>query len=393
MKPASLLLNVILLALGVVIGRFALHQGAQEPTMSEPVIFKDEPVTASEASDTKETKLAARPSLGDTLNLPRSADRRRIIFGVLANLTAENWEPVYKAFLEQKCQGKLNADEWELLLATLGDVAGPTVMPRLIQDLHIGMDGASPTDVHSVLRAWAARNPSQAEGWANTITQKKFRDGLWSGYFGGLAEANLKMAREKFAKVEPKDRHYSFYDVAPRVFQQEGVAGGIVWLAETLQRTNLTSSAEVGYAGLVFGAVADRMMDANAARGECETTMNWLLQHAGKPYASSTKWDKAAQLLVSQAPEKAVNYFQKIYAEHRQEASMGLARSVDVWAIKDKSATEQWLTSQQSQPFYDMVVVQFIRKLQTTAPEETGKWIETVTDSKLRSSLQVRPQP
>ena len=204
------------------------------------------------AKDKAAEKEPPAPSLGmnspadlaRALSDPVSSHRRAALYRTLSELTPDNWQPLYDAFMERRKQGRHDQGDWELFLNALGAVDGQRAMTRLVRDMG-NLKSSPPPDFHYILRTWVPANQAEALAWHESLPKGPFRDGLWSGYLGGLAEVDLDAAIKGVEAVDAQYRGYFLFDLAPRVFQNGGLAAGNAWLLTVIQcNENSTPEAQ-----------------------------------------------------------------------------------------------------------------------------------------------------
>lgn len=340
-----------------------------EPPPSAPVMAKHSPA-----------------DLARILADPVASHRRAALYRTLAELTPDNWQPVYDAFMERRKQGRHDSGEWELFLNALGAVDGQRAMLRLVQDMG-NLNSSPPPDFHYILRTWVPANQKEALAWNESLPKGPFRDGLWSGYLGGLAEVDLDAAIKGVEAVDAQYRGYFLYDLVPRVFQNGGLPAGDAWLQTVISSNGNGTPEAQNHVRQVFQFVSRRVVEAHEAAGQPLESVKWMEAHAGKPYFSQSTWNNAAAAAMKADPPAALERFTSLTGPLQTTA---LNSAMTSWAGTDLPAAQQWLAARQDTPYYDSAATGLINHLLKSDPPAAVKWIDSLADPAARESLRRR---
>jgi hypothetical protein len=335
-------------------------------------------------------KPAPRPAAQDisvVLSDPIAANRRQALYQTLAGLTKDNWQPVYAAFMQRRKEGRHDGTEWELFLNALGAVDGARAMERLMADFSPDMNGVPWPDYHYLVRTWVPANKEEAMAWQSSLPKGLFRDGLWSGVIGGLAEVDLQAAIGEVEKMDPDTRRYFLYDLSPRVFQQGGLAGGEAWL-QTVATAAANKPESRSHVARVFSMVSSRVVETHTANGRPLDAVDWLAKHRQQPYWSGEhNWQAAVRDSLKADPQKALAHFAAMDGQMRGET---LHTGVMEWAKTDATAAERWLAAKQDEPWYDSAAKGLINHHLQSKPADAQKWIESLADPAARDAYKSR---
>ncbi len=324
--------------------------------------------------------------LARALSNPVSSHRRAALYRTLSELTPDNWQPLYDAFMERRKQGRHDQGDWELFLNALGAVDGQRAMTRLVRDMG-NLKTSPPPDFHYILRTWVPANQEEALAWHESLPKGPFRDGLWSGYLGGLAEVDLDAAIKGVEAVDAQYRGYFLFDLAPRVFQNGGLAAGNAWL-QTVIQTNENGTPEAQqHVRQVFREVSSRVIAANEAAGQPLESVKWMESHAEKPWFNQSTWNSAVASAVKTDPSAALAHISTL---NSQLQSSALNSAITTWAGDDLPATEKWLAARQDTPFYDSAATGLINHLIKSDPPAAVRWIDSLSDPAARESMRRR---
>lgn len=386
MNMTRLVQAALLFAAGLITGKLWPELGDRTSvSRASGTADRNRPVLTAAIPSEEDARPMVRPAKA-ILAEPKTANRRAALYRALAELTPDNWEPMYQAFMDRKKQGCHDDTEWELFLNALGAVDGQRAMLRLMKD--IGKVDSSPApDFHYILRTWVPANYDEALAWNDSLPKGPFRDGLWSGFVGGMAELDLDAAIRAVEAVEGQYRGYFLYDLVPRVFQQRGLEGGEQWL-NTVVEANRSPEGYSPHVMSVFSQVSGRMIEGYTAAGEPLRAVEWLAKHSGQPYFSGDeKWKAAAKASISHDPRAAMDKFLTLEGSG---LNVSLGSGILEWMRQDGKSAKEWLAKHQDNPHYDKAAEPVIQEMLRRNDPEARQWVDSLADPNLRASYSSR---
>lgn len=380
-------LPIVFLA-GALAGHYLVPRSPSTEADPSPTgVRKDKPAAPPPAIQAKAEREPVSGNLQTSLNDPIAANRRWALYQTLAGLTKDNWQPVYDGFMQRRKEGRHDGAEWELFLNALGAVDGARAMQRLMADFTPDMNNSPWPDYHYILRTWVPANKEEAMAWQSSLPKGLFRDGLWSGVIGGLAEVDLNAAIGEVEKMDAGSRHYFLHDLSPRVFQQGGLAGGEAWL-NTVAEAGKDKPESRSHVSRVFNSVTSRVIESHAANGRPLDAVDWLAKHRDQPYWSGEhQWSGAVRESLKTDPQRALEHFAAQKDIVRDET---LRVGLTEWTKTDAASAERWLAAKQDEPWYDSAARGLINHLLQTKPADAQKWIESLTDPVAREGYKAR---
>ena len=386
MNGKTLISAALLFGAGVGVGWIFFAKSDPPPVVSPVPVAPVRPKSAAPPvtpSVSPAGGAAALQKYTASMSDPVSPNRRQALYRALAELTADNWQPLYDAFMERKKNGTANDDEWQLFLSAAGAVDGPGIMRRLMGDMG-NLDQSPPADFHHIVRSWVAVDRAGAMAWNESLKKCPFRDGIWSGILGGLAEVDLNAAIKGVEEVAPEHRRYFLYDILPRVFQQRGIAGADEWIKTVAEANKNGGNEAAKHVSSVFTLAAARVVEANQLAGKPLESIQWMQQYAGEPYFSENILKLATTAAVKADPEAALAAFAKLPS---QQQSTAISRGMETWAADAPGAAGEWLQSHQEAPYYPAAVAGYVREIRKRDPAAADQWVESLPDPTLREQL------
>lgn len=379
-RVSIVLFAIVIFAVGIAVGRMSSTSHSDETTVE--VLAGPEksinPVSGSGKIPAGQIKSSTSASLGEeagnALAANSSNDRMRKFSEVLAKLDASNWQGVWDVLKAERADGRFHKDKWEQFLMAMGEINGEAAMARLMTEMDV--TEKTPPDFHYIMRGWAAKNPQAASAWLGAQPAKKFRDSLYSGYLGGLAEADISKAMTEVQKVPADKRHYFFWDLAPRVFMKGGLELGRQWMDQVVAATDVNNANSLDYTGMVFGEVSGRIIDAAKERKDPKMAFEWMKDHIGQPYFSKSKWEAMAASYVSQSPQEAMQTLSS--PEYAAAGTQGLEAGIRQWSQSDIEGAGQWLRTQTASPAYPRLVMSYAKELEKSNPAAAASWLNSL---------------
>jgi hypothetical protein len=353
------------------------------------------PFSPSEAGEREKREVLmgeqARVRMFEAANVPNQIQRLRRICELMASVTADNWRDIVDGLTRQTLStGRLNREEWRIVLQRVGEVAGKSAIVE-------SMESAKPQEqerVSLLLTGWASADPAAAVAWMEEQGEQtqKF---LANPFIAGLARADPQAALTFLSTRMPEMRDGIMPGIIDAIIQTSGQREGDNFLRTVQTNAQIPDAVK----GSIFGGFAMRQIELARMRGEPSAVLDWADPYIG----TAAVGPKALSAIVSSAAAADAPATMEWVAARAdrwnqlQESAVWPAVALAMQAGAPEKLNE-WMNANPNHPKRDLVARTLaLRQISAGEFDSAKSWAQQIGDSALRAEaenlIQKRNQP
>lgn len=367
MKPTTILSLIVVLLIGVLIGRTigisaasrgaANEVGAAGPAKTRSAERSTEPVPNTPLARLRKEIRSAPPDrcealLRKALEIPGPFERRLLFDELMARMDADNFLEMSQAAARVSLEtGRDNNSEWQLSHVRAGQVAGPQAMARWAEQHALGGTRAERT-----LWGWATKDPEAARKWLEEQADlpESLRNRLFSTIMNGALINDPQRAIALFNSLPEADRIGKSDEFVGAFVQHLGKDRAIEWLA-SMDASELGTETGKRIARAAF----DKAMWGGANQTNAQV-MVADMERLSSIIALDESWINRGMGQIRD--RKATGGIELLDQIARSPKLKGIPLGESTWenAVgtalqRDQKAVEDWLSKNPDSPIHPMV--------------------------------------
>jgi hypothetical protein len=387
----SWFLTGLLVVVAFLIGQVTADRSAPTvPSISvgqrSPVPGNDRAPTSSfEAGEREKREVLmgeqARVRMFEAANVPSQTQRLGRICALMASVTAENWRDIVDGLTRQTLtSGRLNREEWRIVLQRVGEVAGKAAIME-------AFESTKPQEqerVPQLLTGWASADPTAAIAWMEEQGEQ-MQKLLANPLIGGLARTDPQAALTFLSTHMPEMRDGIMPGIIDAIIQNSGQREGDNFLRALQTNAQIPDPVK----GSVFGAFAMRQIELARLRGEPSAVLDWADGYIG----SAAVGPKALTAIVSSAASADAPATMEWVAARAgrwnplQESAVWPAVALAMQAQAPEKLSE-WISANPNHPQRDLMAKALAQQqMQHRDYESAMAWAQMISDTELKAAL------